>query len=343
MARHGMVRTYAARWDLIALLAGALHALLAAMSLALPLDTAARRAVWIWLGLSLALLLAGLGLAWRRQRRRAIGLADAATQQWQCRAPLAAILLLVAGALLWWAPPAPWRWLAWALPLVALGGVALMAWDLLRRAPPPAYRQALRAYADGEDEVAWQALAEAQREQPGYAATYLLQARVSRRRGELAASERAARDYLALAPEAYDGHAELGLTLLAQGAPEKALRSLERAAALAPYLAEGRLNLGMAQAEQGQHGAAIESLAQALRLGLRDEVSEVMARYQLWQALRAEGRAVEAAHELRALRRRRQVLRAWEAELADARLHRSSAGLVREEALWREIEQALRS
>jgi len=342
MARHEMIRTHATRWDLLALLGGALLALLAAMTLALPLDAATRSAVWIWLGLSLALFLAGAGLAWRRQAQRTASLAEASEQRWQRRAPWGAALLVLSGVLLWWTPPAPWRWLAWVLPLATLGGVALLAWDLFRHAPPMAYRRALRAYADGDDEAAWQALAEAQREQPDYATTYLLQARVSRRRGELAASERAARRYLALAPDAYHGHAELGLTHLAQGAPQEAIRSLERAAALAPYLPEAHLNLGLAQAENGQHGAAIESLAQALRLGLRDGISEVMARYQLWRALRAEGRLTEAERELRALRRRRRVLRAWGAELADVRLRHPTPDLQREEALWREIEAALR-
>lgn len=343
MARHEMLRTQATRWDLLALLGGALSALLAGMTLALPLDAAGRRAVWAWLGGSLALLLAGAGLAWRRQAQRTVALADEEERRWQQRAPWVAGLLLLGGVLLWWAPPAPWRWLTWALALASLGGVALLVADRLRHAPPLAYRRALRAYAQGEDEAAWQALAEAQREQPNHAATYILQARVSRRRGELAASEHAARRYLALAPGAYHGHAELGLTLLARGAVEEAILSLEQAAALAPFLAEGQLNLGLARAEKGQHRAAIESLARALRLGVRDQVSEVMARYYLWQALGAEGRTAEAARELRALRRRRGVLRAWGADLADAQERHPSAGLEREEALWREIQAALRA
>jgi tetratricopeptide (TPR) repeat protein len=343
MAEPKTIRTHATRWDTLGIIGGALLALLAAMTLALPLGAPWSRVMWGLVGLGATVLASGLALAWRRLARRTTGLAGTDARRWPRRAPWTGLLLALAAALLWWMPPAPWRWVSWALPLLALAGVWRLAGDLARHGAPAAYRRAARAHARGDEDAAWQAVLEAERDRPDFAALYLLQAQLSRQRGDLAASERAARQYVALSPDAYHGHAELGLTQLAQGNLADATSALERAAALAPFLPEGSLNLGLAYIERGDRGLAIDSLARALRLGLADEVGETIAHYHLWRALHAEGRTQEAERERRTLRRRRRVLRAWHTDLAQTRLQGASLNVQREKALLREIEQAVLS
>jgi tetratricopeptide (TPR) repeat protein len=122
--------------------------------------------------------------------------------------------------------------------------------------------------------------------------------------------------------------------------PQRAIAPLRRAAEIAPNLAEAHFNLGLAMVESHQQEPAIAALTRALRLGLPDEVTRLIARYHLFVALRASGQAERAAAELRLLRRQAGTLRRWRQAAAEGQVSADERRLVT--ALQQRIEQALK-
>ncbi len=326
-----------ARWDILLGCGGALVALLAGMTFALPTAAPWRTALWYACAGGAALALAGLALYARGAAQRSPGLTSAA-RRWATRGPWLVLCALLAIALNLLPLPAKWRGVAGAGSFLALGGALYLGWGLARQGTPSAYRRAFQAHAEGDEAAALAALEEVERDRPDFEEAYLLRSQILRQRGDLAASQRAAERLIALQPGLYHGYAELGLTLLEMRRVPEALEVLQRAAALAPHFATAHYNVGMAYREAGDHARAAEALARALRLGLNDPITELTARYELWRALRAGGYAEEAQREWRRLRKQRGALRLWRADLAQ----REKDPARRREEVWlAEIERAL--
>jgi len=325
------------RWDILLLFGGALIALLAGMTFALPAAAPWRAVLWGVCAGGAALFLTGLGLYARTSARRSPGLTNAA-RRWATRGPWLITCVLVAIALNILPFPGRWRGLAGAGSLFALGGALYLGWDLARQGTPSAYRRAFQAHAEGDEAAALAALEEVERDRPDFEEAYLLRAQILRQKGDLVASQRAAERLIALQPGLYHGYAELGLTLLEMHRVPEALEALQRAATLAPHFATAYYNVGLAYREAGDSLQAAEALAHALRLGLDDPIAELTARYELWRALRAGGYAEAAQREWRRLRRQRGALRLWRADLAQ---RQRGAARRREEAWLAEIEKAL--
>jgi predicted Zn-dependent protease len=251
-----------------------------------------------------------------------------------------AALIVALGASLWPAAPG-YGWIGTLVTLAGLGLALYLGWRLARNGTPGLFRQAQHAQAEGNHAEALALLDELARERPGYYGTDHLRAQIARQRGDHAAALAASERLVALRPEIYHGHAEQGLTLLELGQPERAAQPLARAAQIAAHLPEAHFNLGMAHAEAQQAAAAAEALSRALRLGLRDEVTELIARYQLYRSLTAMGLESEAEVELRRLRRSRGVIRRWRLSLPEGSAAR--AARERDLALSAAIERVIHS
>ena len=330
-------RTTRVPWAPMLIIAGVLISTLAWMSL--PLATDAARSMLRGLmisGAALALIGAFVGLVAHVRAARGLRINGPG------RMPLT---LALVGAL----------FAAVALSLLPLSGVlawvgnglfalclAVALWlglRLARNGSPAQYRQALHALREGEEQRALSLLMDLEQERPDFAGTYILRSAILRGRGDHAAALEQARQLVAQRPELYHGHAEMGLTLLAEDKAKAARQALERAVAIAPNLAEGRFNLGMACAESGDPICAIEHLAQALRQGLHDDVAELLARYFLMLSFATLGFDARAQRERRRLRRRRAVLRAWQAELAEKPGRAASRNQRLAQAIAQEIDR----
>jgi predicted Zn-dependent protease len=210
--------------------------------------------------------------------------------------------------------PASLEWLGMLLTLGCVVIALLLGLRLARRGTPVAFRQALYAHRQGDDSRALELLSSLIAERPDDYAAHHLRAMVNRRRGALGEARADSERLIALRPDLYYGHSELGLTLLAQGSTTEAARALRKAVAAASHLAEARFNLGLVQVQAGDHEGAAETLARALRLGLRDQVTALIARYHLMRACVALGYDEQADLEWRRLRRSKAVLRRWRRE-----------------------------
>lgn len=332
-------------WATLSVIAGTLVAGMALASLALRPEGVGRLALWLALGVGAS---AGLGgaaaLLWHRWRAQRGLMADAGPAQ--RLGPVALILLALALLAAVLPLPYPSPWLSLAPPVVLLGGAVALALRLLADGTTLGYYRALRAYREGDTQRALalvRQVGEASTEGAARGVYGLrhLEAILLRESGDLAAARAVADRLVAWRPDLYYGHAEQGLILLAAGEARAAGVALERAVACAPQLAEGHYNLGMARAEAGDAAGAVCALERALRLGLRDEVTRLIARYHLARAYAALGMAREAAAETRWLRRQWRVVRRWREALAAERVppggHRRTeelitaiAGVVRE-------------
>jgi Flp pilus assembly protein TadD len=129
---------------------------------------------------------------------------------------------------------------------------------------------------------------------------------------------------LAVDPDNYLAHSNLGVALAADGRHDEAMAHYERAVALQPTYAKARLNLGGALARSGRVDAAEAEYREALRL----DPDSALAAYDLGLLLAESGRLDEAiALYRRALALDPRYAKAWnnlgwalaaEGQLADA-------------------------
>ena len=306
-------------WAYFMLIGGLLFAFVAWATLSLPPQGSFLAITKMGVGLGIGLSVLG-GIAILGQRRGALRGLDPNRGRWQGYAIFGiAALLLLALALALWPMPSGRNWLGTVLTLLSVGGALGIGAVSAVSGTPLVFRQAQQAYEQGEDGKALALLKALELERPGFFGTQHLFSLIYRERGEAAAAIHACQRLISLRPNLYFGHSELGLNLLDQDEPEKALASLRRAAELAPNLAEAHFNLGMGTASVADHEATIDALSRSLRLGLRDEPAEVMARYRLYQAFRALGHTARARTELRRLRRQQRVIGRWRNELSEGR------------------------
>ena len=325
-------------WRQFMVLGGVLVAMMAGATLMLAPKGGWLIATRAVLALSLFSALSGviLLLLHHRQASKGLDVALSDRRGYALAGLIASLLLAFVSS---FAPiPFPATWMNNVLPLL---GVVLALWlgsRLLQGAAPLDYQRAQRAYAEGDFDTALALLRGLEGSHPDFYGTYHLQATIYRQRKDYEAARRAANRLIALQPELYHGYADLGLTLLEEARPAEAREPLRRAVELAPELPEGQFNLGMAYVEAEDYEKAIAPLRRALRLGLRDEITGVMARYHLFRALEALGRHAEAEVELRRLRRCSGVLKRWRRELSEDL--RPAKERRQEQALLSAIERA---
>jgi len=332
-------------WAAMAVIAGLLLAAMAVASLELRPEGGARTALWVVAALGGGLALGGTAaLAWGRLRsRRGLHLSAGGGRRWLWPATLALLALAILSAVL--PIPYPSPWLSLVPPLLFLAGAAILIVRILSDATPLTYHRALRAYREGDAQRALALVRQAVVQRPdgasrGAYGVHYLEAILLRESGALSEAREVADRLVAWRPDLYYGHAEQGLTLLAAGDAATACEALERAVERAPRLAEAHYNLGMARAEAGDAAGAVEALECALRLGLSDEVTHLIARYQLYRAYSDAGLAREAADMVRWLRRRRGAVRRWRETVA-ADLSAPRARRRRDEAMIADIERAI--
>jgi tetratricopeptide (TPR) repeat protein len=303
-------------WAILICVGGAIVAFGAWATLQLPLAAGGLRLTRVVLAGALGLAALGALVALIERARRQRGLLARDGRQAALAGAMLFALVVALGASLW--PPAPgYDWLSTLATVGALVLALALGWRLARNGTPARFRQAQRAYADGASGEALEILSELADERPDFYGADQLRAQIAREQGDYAAALAAGERLIALRPDLYHGYAEQGLTLLAQGQPGRASEPLARAAEAAPHLAIAHFNLGMAYAEAKQPEPAARALSRALRLGLRDEVTQLIARYQLHGALQALGHTQAAARELARLRRSRGVIRRWRMSLPE--------------------------
>lgn len=95
----------------------------------------------------------------------------------------------------------------------------------------------------------------------------------------------------------------------------------------------------MAHVEAGQHREAAEALAQAVQLGLRDEVTQLIARYHIWQSWQALHCEEPAREALKRLQRMAPVVKRWQREVNTG--NPSAADRRRDQELISRIDEAL--
>ncbi len=328
-------RTIRIPWAPLLLIAGILISLLAWMSLPLTTDTT-RSLLRALMVVGAALALSGALVGFIARVRVAQGLRINGPGRLSLTLALIGVLS-VALALSLIPLSGALAWVGNGLFALCLAATLWLGLRLARNGTPAQYRQALHALRKGEEQAALDMLTDLEQERPDFAGTYALRASVLRGRGEYTAALEEARQIIEQHPESYYGYAEMGLTLLTENNAKAARQALERAVAIAPHLAEGHFNLGMACAESGDPVCAVEHLARALRQGLDDEVAGLLARYFLARSFATLGLNSRAQRERRRLRRRRAVLRAWQAELAE----KPSRGAARDQRLAQAIAQEI--
>jgi tetratricopeptide (TPR) repeat protein len=336
----GHPRTTSFPWRGALLVGGALIATLAWISLSTVQTSTRLRWTYSAIALGLGLALVGLLLILQQRRQAMRGLDPAlADGRRVYLAPALAALILLSFVVSLLPLPRPLAWLGTLLPILLLALGVWLAVHLLRSVPPQAYSHAQRAYQEGQLNEALSGLRALQDQQPDYYPALHLQTVIHRQQNDCQAAYQDAEKLIGLRPDLYYGYAEMGLTLLEDGQPLRAGEPLRRATELAPALPEGYLNLGLARLEAEDYAGAIESLGQALRLGLTDQVAQLMARYGLLVAFRATGDQIQATREWRRLKRQRGVLRRWRRELA-ARAG-SAMSRRKEQAFLAAIERAI--
>jgi len=331
---NAVVRTTAAfPWRGALIVVGILLAVLAWTSLRMVETTA----LWSWaqvaifLGLGCAVL--GLALVLQQRQRAMRGLDPLLANGRRVYLVPGLIVLVLLSLVVSLLPlPPSLVWVSTLLPILMLGLAIWMGFRLFRSVPPQSYLAAQRAYEEGRLDDALAELNTILNKQPDYYPAIHLRAVIYRQKSQYQAAYADAERLIALRPDLYYGHAEMGLTLLEDGQSPRACESLSLAAGLAPGLAEGHLNLGLARVEAQEYHGAVQSLAQALRMGLSDSVVQVMARYGLVVSFQALGDQQQAAREWRRLRRLRGVLKGWRRELTErpgpARSHRKELAML---------------
>lgn len=334
-------RTAAWPWRAWLLIVGILLLLMAAVNWSFRLNGR-----WLWLtygmaGAGTVASLAGAILLLTQRRRSARGIEIQAGLGRAYVLPTIIALFILAGVVALLPLPVRYDWMGNVFPAL-LAGIALwLGWGYMRSAAPLAYEQAQQAHKQGQDDMALALLRTLEQERPDFIGTYYLQAVIYRQRQDYADAHEASQRLITLRPDLYYGHAEQGLVFLAEGRPDEALAPLQRATQVAPDLPEGHFNLGMAYIEAHKYDQAIAALSRALRLGLRDAIAELIARYQLTVAFKALGNDQQAGRELRWLRRHGHTLDRWRNELSEGSL--SLAERRKEHALVSAIERAIKS
>ena len=325
-------------WRGALIVAGAMVAILAWISLRLAESSVVLRLTYAAIALGLAMALVGLFLILRQQRQAMRGLDPAlADGRRVYLVPLLIGLILLSFVVSLMPLPNPLAWASTLLPVMLMGFAVWLGIRLLRTIPPQAFTRAQRAYQQGQLQEALAGLDDLKEQQPDYYPALHLMTVIHRQHNDCQAAYKDAEKLIALRPDLYYGYAELGLTLLEDGQPERADEPLRRATELAPALPEGYLNLGLARLEAQDHGGAIESLSQALRLGLADPVARVMARHGLLVSFQATGNKEQAQREWQRLRRERGVLKRWRNDLATR--PGSAASRRKEQALLAAVER----
>lgn len=340
MNRSGPPRTKSVPWATLAIIIGLLGAFMAWATLELSLQPAVVVAVSIAIALGLALAAAGAVALLVQQSRRRQGLILTSEERRRRRLLRVIALIAVAFGASVWPVSYPWEWLATAITVVALAGALWTAYRLAQDDSPTAYRAAQNAYTQGENDVALERLQELEERHPEFYGVYHLRAMIHRQEGDLWAAREAAQQLIDREPQLYHGYAELGLTLLQDDQPEQACQALAHGAQVAPHLPEAHFNLGMACAEAGHEQEAVESLSRALRLGLDDQVTQLLARYWLSQALHDLGYEQAAARERRRARRLAPALNQWQSEL-DGGDRPYGASVERDRALLQKLRREL--
>lgn len=307
MRRGNFPRTRRIPWELVMTVGGPLIASIAWMSLDITPGTWQRwLRVIIYGGLFLAL--AGGGITLYRRRRAVRGLGYGGSPQYRMGATIA--LLLLAFVISLWPLPFLSPWIDTALAILCGLGAVILGLGLVQSTSLD-FRRARQAYERGEDDRALDLLRSVEEGDPDFCPTYHLRAVIHRQRGHYEKAVEACHRLIDLCPNLYYGHAELGMTLLKKGEATEAIAPLKRARKIAPHLPQAQFVLSMAQAQGGDPEEAIDSLSRALRMGLRNEVRQLLARYYLYKSLLEAGYEDRAQSERRRLRRHRRTLRRW--------------------------------
>ncbi len=333
-------RTAAWPWRAWLLIAGILLLLMAAVNWSFRLNGR-----WLWLtygmaGVGAAASLVGVMLLLTQRRRSARGLEIHPGRGRAYALPAIIAAFILAGIVALLPLPVRYDWMGNVFPALLVGVALWLGWGYIRNAAPLAYEQAQQAHKQGQDDMALALLRTLEQERPDFIGTYYLQAAIYRQRQDYADAHEASQRLIALRPDLYYGHAEHGLAFLAEGRPDEALAPLQRATQVAPDLPEGHFNLGMAYIEAREYAQAITALSRALRLGLRDSIAELIARYQLAVAFKALGNDQQARRELHWLRRHGRILDRWRSELSEGSL--ALAERRKEHALVSAIEHAIK-
>lgn len=327
-------------WRGALIVAGVMVTILAWISLRLVDSSVMLRLTYAAMALGLIVALVGLFLVLRQQRQAMRGLDPAlADGRRVYLVPLLIGLILLSFIVSLMPLPNPLAWVGTLLPVMMMGLAVWLGIRLLRTIPPQAFVRAQRAYQQGQLQEALTGLNDLQEQQPDYYPALHLKTVIHRQQNDCQAAYKDAEKLIALRPDLYYGYAELGLTLLEDGQPQRANEPLSRATELAPALAEGHLNLGLARLEAQDHRGAIVALSQALRLGLADPVARLMAHHGLYVAFQAIGNKEQTQREWQRLRRERGILKRWRNDLA-ARPG-SAASRRKEQALLATIERSI--
>lgn len=307
MRRDSFPRTRRIPWELVITMGGLLIASIAWMSLDITPTTWQRwLRIFTYGGLFLALVGGGMVLYQRRRARRGLGYGG--SPQYRMGATIA--LLLLAFVISLWPLPFLHPWIDSALAILCGLGAVILGLGLVQSTSLD-FRRARQAYERGEDDKALDVLRAVEKEDPDFCPTYHLRAVIHRQRGHYEKAAEACHRLIDLCPNLYYGHAELGMTLLKKGEATRAIAPLKRALEIAPHLPHAQFVLGMAQAQGDDPEGAIDSLSRALRMGLRNEVRHLLARYYLYKSLVKAGYEDRAQGERRRLRRHRRTLRRW--------------------------------
>lgn len=307
MNRDRFPRTRHIPWALLMIIGGLLVASMAWMSLSIA-PAAWRRGLHIITYGSLFLALVGGGLALYRRHRAVRGLGYGPYPRRRVGAIIG--LLLLAFVISLWPLPFFHPWIDTALAILCGLGAVILGLGLVQSASLDFFR-ARQAYERGEDGKALDLLRSVEEEDPDFCPAYHLRAVIHRQRGHYEKAVEACRRLVDLCPELYYGHAELGMTLLKKGEARRAIVPLERALEITPHLPQAQFALGMAQAQGDDPEGAIDALSRALRMGLRNEVRHLLARYYLYKSLMEAGYTKRARSARRRLRRYKRTLRRW--------------------------------
>jgi tetratricopeptide (TPR) repeat protein len=291
----------------VAIIGGVLVASIAWMSLSIASVTWRR---WLRITTYCGLVVAtfGIGMALYRRQRAMRGLGYGISPRRRVGAVVA--LLLSAFVVSLWPLPFPYAWIGNVLTILCGIGAVALGLGLVQSTALD-FRKSRQAYERGEDDSALALLRSVEEKDPDFCPTYHLRAVIHRQGEHYEKALKACRNLIDRCPDLYYGHAELGMTLLRNGEASQAIAPLQRALGIAPGLPQAHFVLGMAQAQGGDTKEAIDSLSRALRMGLRNEVSQLLARYYLYRSLMEAGYEKRAQRERRRLRRQRRVLRHW--------------------------------
>ncbi|MHB1294741.1 MAG: tetratricopeptide repeat protein [Anaerolineae bacterium] len=327
-----------APWPTLLVIAGVLIVLLAAGTLLVATQPWLDLTRWVLAGGMVLAMLGALELL-RRRLRAGNGLASGESPY--RRIAQVALVALLSGAFLiaLWPASDGQRWFVNALTLVLVASALWLGYRLWRSGPPSEYRRALKTYQQGHWQATISLLDMVHEQQPDFYPAYALRVRACRAEGQYDRARQACERMVTLAPNLYHGYAELGLTLLEEGRPQEAVAPLQRAVEISPRLSEAHFNLGMAHVEAGQLRQAAEVLTQALRLGLRDEVTQLMARFYLWQSWQTLECEQPAREALSRLQRMAPILKRWQREINMGGL--SAADRKRDQELVSRIDEAL--